>query len=107
MPEQKLPGPYETEQDTYQEPMPARVREIQQRNFRSDLVETSQRESRQAKFAGLIEACRDAGVEIGAYDRRFLGWLAGYEPSTVQVVIGLITRAHAAGWGAATTEDGG
>jgi hypothetical protein len=47
--------------------------------------------------AMLTTACQDAGVELGAYDRRILGWLAGYEPATCQVIAGLIRRAHAAG----------
>jgi hypothetical protein len=37
------------------------------------------------------------GVELGAFDVRILNWLAGYEAATVQVVIGLISRAYAAG----------
>ena len=41
----------------------------------------------------LEEACAAAGVELGAYDRSILEWLAGWEASTVQVIIGLITRA--------------
>lgn len=41
----------------------------------------------------LLGACQDAGVQLGAYDRRILSWLAGYEPETVQVVIGLVARA--------------
>ena len=48
-------------------------------------------------YRHIAEACDAAGVELGAFDRRTLAWLAGWEPSTVQVVIGLIIRAHAAG----------
>jgi hypothetical protein len=43
----------------------------------------------------LIAACYAAGVELGAYDRRLLAWLAGWEPQTCAVVAGLITRAAA------------
>ena len=42
----------------------------------------------------LEDACRAAGVELGAFDYRILVWLAGWEPSTCAVVAGLITRAH-------------
>jgi hypothetical protein len=42
-------------------------------------------------------ACLAAGVQLGAYDHGILLWLAGWEPSTVAVVAGLITRAHQAG----------
>jgi hypothetical protein len=54
------------------------------------------------KRAALIVTAATAGVELGDFDRQVLSWLAKWEPSTVQVVIGLITRAHAAGRAAAT-----
>jgi hypothetical protein len=41
-------------------------------------------------------AAKLVGVERGEYDRRILDWLAGWEPSTVTVICGLIARAHAA-----------
>jgi hypothetical protein len=41
------------------------------------------------------DACRAAGVQVGAFDYKILVWLAGYEPSTCAVIAGLITRAHA------------
>jgi hypothetical protein len=37
------------------------------------------------------------GVDLGAHDKRIIEWLAGWEPSTVAVVSGLITRARGAG----------
>jgi hypothetical protein len=36
-------------------------------------------------------------VRLGAYDRRILAWLAGWEPDTVQVVVGPIGRAAQGG----------
>jgi hypothetical protein len=45
----------------------------------------------------LEDACRAAGVQLGAYDHRILLWLAGWEPATCAVIAGLITRAHEAG----------
>jgi hypothetical protein len=42
----------------------------------------------------LERACKAAGVELGAYDRRILDWLSGYEDSICAVVAGLISRAH-------------
>lgn len=45
----------------------------------------------------LEDACRAAGVELGRWDERILVWLAGWEPSTVAVIAGLITRAHESG----------
>jgi hypothetical protein len=46
-------------------------------------------------IAGVAAAL--AGVELGAYDKRIVEWLAGWEPSTVAVVCGWITRARQAG----------
>lgn len=45
----------------------------------------------------LSEACTAAGVQLGAYDRRILAWLAGWEPQTCAVIAGLISRANLAG----------
>ena len=45
----------------------------------------------------LDEACAAAGVGLGAFDRRVLAWLSGWEPETCAVIAGLVTRAYAAG----------
>ena len=45
-------------------------------------------------LAMLEGACEAAGVGLGAYDRRILAWLAGFEPQACAVVAGLITRAN-------------
>jgi hypothetical protein len=45
----------------------------------------------------LFRACEAAGIDLGSptsYDRRILAWLAGFEPETCAVVVGLIARAH-------------
>jgi hypothetical protein len=52
---------------------------------------------RGAKEAALLQACEAAGVELGTYDRAVIAWLSDWETSTVQAVIGLITRAGTAG----------
>lgn len=38
-----------------------------------------------------------AGVELGAYDRRIVDWLAGYEWSTTAVLLSWIKRAREGG----------
>ena len=48
----------------------------------------------QANLDLLLQAADVAGVQLGAYDRRILTWLAGYEAATVDVIVGLIARAH-------------
>lgn len=45
----------------------------------------------------LERACTAAGAGLGAYDRRVLGWLAGFEDSICAVVAGLVARAAQAG----------
>lgn len=41
----------------------------------------------------LLSACEKAGVTLGAYDRRILVWLAGFEPQAAAAVAGIIVRA--------------
>jgi hypothetical protein len=41
----------------------------------------------------LEDACRSAGITLGAFDHGILLWLAGFEPSTCAVIAGLIARA--------------
>ena len=43
----------------------------------------------------LEDACRAAGVQLGAYDYWILMWLAGWEQQRCVVVVGLVTRAAA------------
>ena len=40
-----------------------------------------------------------AGIELGAWDQRILGWLAGLDASTVLTVASWIARSPAAGPG--------
>jgi len=43
----------------------------------------------------LLSACERAKVTLGAYDRRILLWLAGFEPQAAVAVAGVIVRAAA------------
>jgi hypothetical protein len=45
--------------------------------------------------AMLTGACEAAGVTLGAYDRRIVHWLSGWEPDVCAVVADIITRAAA------------
>ena len=47
--------------------------------------------------AMLAAACDAAGVTLADFDRRILGWLAGWEPETVAVIASWIERAYQAG----------
>ena len=43
----------------------------------------------------MLSACERAEVTLGAYDRRILVWLAGFEPQAAAAVAGVIVRAAA------------
>ncbi|MBG0819108.1 hypothetical protein [Planomonospora sp. ID82291] len=88
-------GPYETERETRGEPMPKAVSALHD----AGTVKSGDpdRVVRGTKEAALLQACEAAGVELGAHDRGVIAWLSEWETSTVQAVIGLITRAGAAG----------
>lgn len=47
------------------------------------------------QFHGALLQALD-GVELGAWDRRILDWLAGWDTSTVAVVVSLLHRARRA-----------
>jgi hypothetical protein len=42
-----------------------------------------------------LSACEEAGVVLGAYDRRILVWLAQFEPQVAAAVAGIVIRATA------------
>jgi hypothetical protein len=44
----------------------------------------------------LFGVCSEHGLEMGAYDREILQWLAGQKPEAAQVIISLVHRAAAA-----------
>jgi len=82
--------PLETEAQT--RALPA-VRAIYGAMHRAD---PRQRAGDQMCAALIINACGAAGVQLGGYDRRIIGWLAGWEPQMCAVVAGLIERAASA-----------
>ncbi|GLW32249.1 hypothetical protein [Actinoplanes regularis] len=86
-------GPYETEGAAAAEPLGLAVRNLHENLGHHNIG----RDVRDLQLSFLREACADAGVELGSYDERVISWLAGFEPATVQVVIGLLGRARAAG----------
>ncbi len=90
-----MAGPYERETDTYTEPM---LREV--RALHAALKVPSgdpEHTVRDTVMGHLTAACRDVGIELGAFDRQTLDRLACSDEAAAQAVIGLITRAHAAG----------
>ena len=50
----------------------------------------------QAEQAAIVAAAL-GGIELGAWDRRVAGWLAGLDASTVLTIASWIVRARAAG----------
>lgn len=90
-----MSGPYYTKAQAWAEPMPQAVRALHAagRARPGD----PDRLIRDTRRDALLTACSAAGVELGGFDRRIVDWLAGWEDSTVQVVIGLVARAHESG----------
>lgn len=89
-------GPYETERQALAEPMPREINALRD----ADRIPAGDpgRLVGSTVLRHVEQACAEAGVVLGTYDRRILAWLAGWsEPANSQVVIGLIRRAYAAG----------
>jgi hypothetical protein len=83
---EKLPnGPFETEREAR-----AAAHEVVRPEYGWSILHEPQ------NLLLLERACAAAGVELGAYDRRILDWLAGFEDSMCAVVAGLVARAVAA-----------
>jgi hypothetical protein len=78
-------GPYEIEQQAR-----ADVAYIHEQSWRS----VRPGALAEANLARLTDVCERAGVVLGAFDSRILGWLANYEPETCAAIAGLISRAH-------------
>lgn len=79
-----MDGPHETESDAA-----ARVSDIYAAFHKRGVM--------QAKTLDrLLDVCERSGVQLGAYDRHVLKWLAGQKPEVAQVMIGVIGRASAA-----------
>jgi hypothetical protein len=72
-------GPFETEHEA--------------RAFAEHILSSPAEAMRDGNLRLLEDACRAAGVELGRWDERIVVWLAGFEPSTVAVIAGLILRA--------------
>lgn len=87
MPKPPTYGPYDSERQTHDSPLLRDIGDVTPaRNVHTSINRMH-----------LTKALRKADVNLGTHDRRIVDWLAGWEPSTVQVVIGLISRAYAAG----------
>ena len=84
-----MTGPYETEREVTQ------TAQVQAVYAAFDAAPGAGR-MRPPNLAMLMDACAEAGVAVGAYDSRILGWLAQWEPQTCAVACGLISRAHQA-----------
>lgn len=78
-------GPYDTERQALTDAEPVYTA------ARRDHVRGSMT---RANAAALRTALADADVELGAFDQTIVMWVAGWEPQTVQAVIGWISRAH-------------
>lgn len=75
--------------------------EGQAREAAAELIERSREtwelgaSPREVRVDYLASALRAAGVELGAFDETIVGWLAGWEPETIQTVVRWIESAAA------------
>ncbi len=92
-------GPYERDSDTRESPLEAEVRRIHDQAAGPAAAGRSMGEHvRAVTMRHLTETCEQAGVMLGLYDRDVLKWLSSVAgPCAAQSVIGIISRAHAAG----------
>ena len=81
-----MSGPFETEREAHFASLWAKQAPDRPAHAGTDMAAVNA-----ADLLGVL-----AGVELGAYDRRIVGWLAGWEPLTVAVICGLIRRARTA-----------
>lgn len=79
----RVSGPYETERDAMRD------------SWWKTQGWDAQLGSTDANHAQLADAVQ--GIAMGTWDWRILNWLAGYEPSNITVICGLIGRARAKG----------
>jgi hypothetical protein len=93
-------GPFETEQEARESPAARHARaetniavDARPAVTRTAGAAAAQRAVDAPNLAMLTDACEAAGVGLGAYDRRILAWLAGWEPATCAVLAGIIRRA--------------
>jgi hypothetical protein len=84
-----MTGPFETERQARESPA---VRQV----YAQFDADPGQGAMTAPNLAMLTEAVNTAGVQLGAYDRRILEWLAGFEPQTCAVIADLIIRASEA-----------
>ena len=89
-----MTGPYESESDALAGPLYQEIRALREAGRIRPY--DPERTVHGTQLRALEAACAEVGVELGAFDRRIVSWLAGWEASTVQVIIGLITRAGGA-----------
>lgn len=77
-------GPYDTEAAACDEPMPQAVAALHHTG-------NPGRAAYMLKLRALYDVC--SSIPLGHYDRRILEWVAGWEPATVQAIVGIIRRA--------------
>lgn len=95
-------GPYDTYDQITDTPLAREVSGL----HRANLVKSGDPDkiAHNTYVKHIRQALADSGVDLGTLDHRYVEWLAGWDVETVQVFIGLFTRAHAAGLAAATAE---
>lgn len=90
-------GPYDSEAATRDTPLDAEVRRLRAETGPHQPGVVVGAEVRAVTMRHLTATCEQAGVTLGAYDRGVLEWLSDMGTAANQVLVGIISRAHAAG----------
>lgn len=90
-----MSGPYETGRDAFEDARVLReaVAAVDPGGDMTQKVIAARSKARVQYLRGVLEV---RGVELGAYDRRIVEWVASWDVETIQVIAGWIERAHVA-----------
>lgn len=97
-------GPFETEAEALTTQAAAMVRAAQDARLAARQPGAGAGDETRLKI--MTDACEEHGVTLGAYEQRFLAWLARGETGHAVALAGIIRRAHEAGLRAARIPEG-
>jgi hypothetical protein len=95
--QRKVHGPYQTSAEAFADAAPLNTAIHAVDPGYGPMTDAIRGARLKARIDYLVSALTDAGVELGEYDARIAAWLADWETETLQVLVGWIERAHAAG----------
>ena len=93
-----MSGPYESGRDAFEDARVLReaVAAVDPGGDMTQRVIAARSQARVQYLRGILEV---RGVELGAYDKRIVEWVASWDLETIQVIAGWVERAHEAAAG--------